>query len=173
MDSIQGWRQNSYRAFPRDSTRSVLKPPPGIFASPLVSHRRGNSPDCGLFQLNNGCAAQRDIVHNGSAIAKALDYSLKRWAALSRYLNDGVVPIDNDWAENQIRSWARGRKNWLFAGSVRSGKRAAAIMRMIQSARMYGHDQHGYLKDVLTRLPTQRASEIGRLLPHQWVAPSH
>jgi transposase len=56
----------------------------------------------------------------------------------------------------------------LFAGSLRSGKRAAAIMSLIQSARMNGHDPYAYLKDVLTRLPTQRASEIDQLLPHQW-----
>jgi transposase len=114
-----------------------------------------------------------DAYPEGSAISRALDYSLKRWAALSRYLNDGVVPIDNNWAENQIRPWALGRKNWLFAGSLRSGKRAAAIMILIQSARMNGHNLYGYLKDVLTRLPTQRTSEMGQLLPHQWVAPSH
>ena len=112
--------------------------------------------------------AQRDLVPEGSAISKALDYSLKRWAALSRYLDDGAVPIDNNWAENQIRPWALGRKNWLFAGSLRSGKRAAAIMSLIQSARLNGHDPYAYLKDVLTRLPTQRASEIDQLLPHKW-----
>lgn len=69
---------------------------------------------------------------------------------------------------NQIRPWALGHSNWLFAGSLRSGKRAAAIMSLIQSARMNGHDPYAYLKDVLTRLPTQRASEIGQLLPHRW-----
>ncbi|MGO0112649.1 IS66 family transposase [Pseudomonas putida] len=113
--------------------------------------------------------AQRDLVPNGSATAKALDYSLKRWVALTRYLDDGAVPIDNNQVENQIRPWALGRSNWLFAGSLRSGKRAAAIMSLIQSARMNGHDPYAYLKDVLTRLPTQRASEIGQLLPHLWV----
>ena len=123
--------------------------------------------------LHARMSAQRQLVPEGSAIAKALDYSLKRWIALTRYLNDGAVLIDINWAETQIRLWALGRKNWLFAGSLRSGKRAAAIMSLIQSARMNGHDPYGYLNDVLTRLPTQRSSEIGRLLPHQWVAPSH
>ncbi|WP_421138832.1 transposase domain-containing protein [Pseudomonas sp. NFX15] len=79
-----------------------------------------------------------------------------------------AVPIDNNWCENQIRPWALGRSNWLFAGSLRSGKRAAAIMSLIQSARLNGHDPYAYLKDVLTRLPTQRASEITALLPHRW-----
>lgn len=111
---------------------------------------------------------QRQLVPEGSAIAKALDYSLKRWTALARYLEDGAVPIDNNWIENQIRPWALGRSNWLFAGSLRSGKRAAAIMSLIQSARLNGHDPYAYLKDVLTRLPMQRASETAELLPHRW-----
>jgi transposase len=121
-----------------------------------------------MNRLHAWMIAQRELVPEGSAISRALDYSLKRWAALSRYLNDGAVPIDNNWAENQIRPWALGRKNWLFAGSLRSGKRAAAIMSLIQSARLNGHDPYAYLKDVLTRLPTQRASEIEQLLPHKW-----
>ena len=121
-----------------------------------------------MDMLHAWMLAQRDLVPEGSAISRVLDYSLKRWAALSRYLDDGAVPIDNNWAENQIRPWAVGRKNWLFAGSLRSGKRAAAIMSLIQSARLNCHDPYAYLKDVLTRLPTQRASEIDQLLPHSW-----
>ena len=121
-----------------------------------------------MDRLHAWMIAQRDLVPQGSAISRALDYSLKRWAALSRYLDDGAVPIDNNWEESQIRPWAVGRKNWLFAGSLRSGKRAAAIMSLIQSARLNGHDPYDYLKDVLTRLPTQRASEIDQLLPNRW-----
>jgi transposase len=112
--------------------------------------------------------AQRQKVPNGSATARAIDYSLKRWTALCRYCDDGAVPIDNNWVENQIRPWALGRSNWLFAGSLRSGQRAAAIMSLIQSAKMNGHDPYAYLKDVLERLPTQRASQINELLPHHW-----
>ena len=119
--------------------------------------------------LHDWMLAQRDLVPNGSATAKALDYSLKRWVALTRYLDDGAVPIDNNQVENQIRPWALGRSNWLFAGSLRSGKRASAIMSLIQSARMNGHDPYAYLKDVLTRLPTQKASQIEQLLPHHWI----
>jgi len=118
--------------------------------------------------LHDWMLAQRDLVPNESATAKALDYSLKRWVALTRYLEDGAVPIDNNQVENQIRPWALGRSNWLFAESLRSGKRAAAIMSLIQSARMNGHDPYAYLKDVLTWLPTQRDSKIEQLLPHKW-----
>ena len=118
--------------------------------------------------LRDVVLGQRDLAPEGSAISRALDYSQKRWAGLSHYLDDGAVPIDNNWCENQIRPWALGCKNWLFAGSLRSGKRAAAIMSLIQSARLNGHDPYAYLKDVLTRLPTHRASEVDQLLPHQW-----
>lgn len=111
---------------------------------------------------------QRKLVSEGSAIAKALDYSLRRWEPLMRYLVDGQVPIDNNWLENQIRPWALGRSNWLFAGSLRAGQRAAVIMSLIRSAQLNGHDPYVYLRDVLTRLPTQRADHIAQLLPHHW-----
>lgn len=112
---------------------------------------------------------QRQRVPKGTATAKAIDYTLKRWNALIRYLDDGALPIDNNWVENQIRPWALGRSNWLFAGSLRSGQRAAAVMSLVQSARINGHDPFAYLKDVLIRLPTQKASNIDELLPHNWV----
>ncbi|MEX5444874.1 transposase, partial [Acinetobacter schindleri] len=79
-------------------------------------------------------------VPSSSPTARAINYSLKRWTALSRYLDDGNLPIDNNWIENQMRPWALGRKNWLFAGSLRSGQRAANIMTLIQSAKLNGLD---------------------------------
>ena len=114
--------------------------------------------------------AQRQKVPEGSATAKAIDYSLKRWKALTRFIDDGDLPADNNWVENQIRPIAIGRSNWLFAGSLRAGQRAAAIMSLVHSARLNGHEPHAYLKDVLDRLPTQPASRIGELLPHRWGA---
>ena len=117
----------------------------------------------------HGWLQQRRLqVPTGSATAKALDYSLRRWQALTHYLTDGNVPIDNNWIENQIRPIALGRKNWLFAGSLRAGRRAAAIMSLIQSAKLNGLEPLGYLADVLARLPTQPNSRIGELLPHRW-----
>ncbi len=79
--------------------------------------------------------ARHKLVSEGSAIA-ALDYSLRRWEAFTRYLDDGYVPIGNNWLENQIRPWAISRSNWLFAGSLRAGQRAAAIMSLIRSAQL-------------------------------------
>ena len=70
--------------------------------------------------------------------------------------------------DNLIRPWALGRSNWLFAGSLRSGQRAANIMSLIQSAKLNGHEPYAYLKDVLERLPTQKASQLDELLPQNW-----
>jgi len=115
--------------------------------------------------------ANRLKVPEGMGITKALDYSLKRWIALTRYLlSDGRLQIDNNWIENQIHPIALGRKNWLFAGSQRAGRRAAAVMSLIQSAKMNGHDSYAYLKDVPTRLPTHPNSRIEELLPQNWAA---
>jgi hypothetical protein len=121
-----------------------------------------------LDKLRDWLIGQREQVTNGTATARAMDYSLKRWEALVRYLDDGEVPIDNNWVENQVRPWALGRSNWLFAGSVRSGQRAANIMTLIQSAKINGLDPQAYLKDVMERIPTAKWSEIDQLLPHNW-----
>ncbi len=118
--------------------------------------------------LRDWLVAQRVKVTDGTATAKAIDYSLNRWGALTRYLSDAALPIDNNHDEQQIRPWALGRKNWLFAGTLLAGQRAAAIMSLIQSAKLNGHDPYAYLKDVLTRLPTHKARDIDELLPHRW-----
>ena len=118
--------------------------------------------------LHQWLLEKRRLATNNSAIAKAIDYCLKRWKALTQYLDDGNLPIDNNWAENQMRPWALGRKNWLFAGSLRSGQRAAVIMSLIQSARLNGLDAFAYLSDVLKRLPTHKDKDIDELLPHVW-----
>lgn len=111
-------------------------------------------------------------VPDGSGTMKAIDYSLKRWDALCIFLNDPHTPIDNNWVENQIRPIAVGRKNWLFAGSLRSGQRNAAIMSLVQSAKPNGLNPLQYLNDVMDRLPTQPYSRINELLPHNWKSAS-
>jgi transposase len=67
---------------------------------------------------------------------------------------------------------ALGRSNWMFAGSLRAGQRAANVMTLVQSAKLNGHDPYLYLKDVMERLPTQPASRLEELLPHCWRLPS-
>lgn len=101
----------------------------------------------------------------GGASAKALDYTLRRWAALSRYAETGHLPIDNNVIENSIRPIALGKKNWLFAGSERAGKRAAAIQSLLGTARLNGLDPAAWLRDTLEKLPTHPNSRIDELLP--------
>lgn len=86
--------------------------------------------------LHQWLTQQRQKVPDGSATARAIDYRLKRWPALTRCIEDGDLPIDNSWVENQIRPIALGRSNWLFAGSLRAGRRAAAVMSLVHSARI-------------------------------------
>jgi transposase len=113
---------------------------------------------------------ERSRVPDGAGIAKAIDYSLKHRNELGRFLVDGNVPLDNNHCENRMRPWAVGRSNWLFIGSKLAGERAAVVMSLLQSAKLCGHEPWAYLKDVLTRLPTQLNSRIEELLPHQWQA---
>ncbi len=110
----------------------------------------------------------RPQVAGNSGTARAMDYTLRRWDALARYVDDGAHPIDNNPIENAIRPIAVGRKNWLFAGSETAGVRAAAIMSLLATAKANGHEPHAWLTDVLTRLPTTLDRDIESLLPHRW-----
>ena len=104
-------------------------------------------------------------VLGNTGLDKAVNYTLKRWNALARVADDGRYPIDNNPIENAIRPIAIGRKNWLFAGSETAGKRAAAIMSLIATAKANGIEPHAWLTDVLTRLPTTKDRDIESLLP--------
>jgi transposase len=107
----------------------------------------------------------RPGVANGGALAKAIDYTLKRWPALIRYAQTGHLPIDNNPVENAIRPIALGKKNWLFAGSERAGRRAAAIQSLFATAKLNGIEPAAWLKDTLEKLPTWPNSHIDELLP--------
>jgi transposase len=87
-----------------------------------------------IDKLYNWLTEHRPKVPEGSATAKAMDYSLRRWPALTLFLGDALVPIDNNWVENQIRPVALGRKNWLFAGSLRAGQRVAVFVDHVHGA---------------------------------------
>ena len=120
-------------------------------------------------ELHAWLRLERQAVPDGSGIAKAIDYSLNRWEALTRFLQDGDVPIDNNHIENLMRPWAMGRKAGCSpaASSPASGRHDHEPAAVGQAN---GHEPWAYLKDVLTRLPTQLNSRIGELLPHRWEA---
>jgi transposase len=118
-----------------------------------------------LDSLHIWLLATRATVADGSGLAKAIDYSLKRWPALARYANSGDLPIDNNPVENAIRPIAIGKKNWLFCGSERAGKRAAAIQSLLGTAKLNQIEPYAWLKDTLEKLPTWPNSRIDELLP--------
>ena len=99
------------------------------------------------------------------ALAKAIGYSLNRWRALTRYLDDGMFNIDTNPVERCIRPIAVGRGNWLFCGSEGGGRRAALIYSLLHTAKLNALNPHDYLVDVLTRLPTCKARDLDSLLP--------
>ena len=90
---------------------------------------------------------------------------LKRWPALQRYVTAGHLPIDNNPVENAIRPIAIGKKNWLFTGSDRAGRRAAAIQSLFATAKLNGLDPARWLAETLEKLPTCPNSKIDSLLP--------
>ena len=118
-----------------------------------------------LAQLKTWLDELQPKVLGNSGTARALTYTLRRWEALARYADDGRYPIDNNLIENAIRPIALGRKNWLFAGSEQAGRRAAAIMSLLATAKANGLDPQRWLSETLARLPTTLDRDIDSLLP--------
>jgi transposase len=100
-----------------------------------------------------------------SDTAAAIRYALSRWRALTRYVDDGQLEIDNNAAERALRVVALGRKNYLFAGSNAGGERAAAIYSLLGSAKLNGLDPEIYLHHVLERIADHPITRIAELLP--------
>ena len=100
-----------------------------------------------------------------SDMAGAIRYAISRWTALTRYLDDGAVEIDNNAAERALRVVALGRKNYLFAGSNRGGERAAAFYSLIGTAKLNGLNPELYLRHVLTHIADHPINRIAELLP--------
>ena len=105
-----------------------------------------------------------------SLIGKARTYTLNQWQALNRYVEDGDLAMDNNWAERSMRPIAIGRKNWLFVGSHAAGDRAAILASVIASCKENETEPWAYLRDILTRLPHKPVGdELATLLPDQWL----
>lgn len=111
-------------------------------------------------------------LSRGHDLAKAFNYMLKRWACFTLFLEDGRVCLSNNAAERGLRGIALGRKSWLFCGSDRGGRRAAAMYSLIVSAKMNGVDPQAWLADVLRRIADHPAKRINELLPWNWTSTS-
>ena len=106
-----------------------------------------------------------------SPLAQAIQYTLTRWTALTRYVEDGSIEIDNNAAERAIRALVLGRRNYLFAGSDAGGETAARLYSLVGTCRLNRLDPHLYLRHVLERIATHPINRIETLLPWH-VAPS-
>jgi transposase len=111
---------------------------------------------------------QRARLSGQSKTGKAIAYSLTRWLALTRFLDDGRLCMSNNAAERELRPAVTGRKNWTFAGSDAGGQRAAAIYTLINTARLNDVDPQAWLADILARLQDHPAKRIDELLPWNW-----
>lgn len=113
---------------------------------------------------------ERKKLSSKAPVTKAIDYSLKRWPAFTRFLDDGRICMSNNAAERAVRGIAVGRKNWTFCGSDSGGRRAAAIYTLIETCKLNGVDPRAWLADVLARIADHPAKRITELLPWNWKA---
>ena len=127
-------------------------------------HRRARAGPL-LQQFHDWLHAVLTKVSTKSELAKAARYSLARWAALTRYVDDGRIEIDNSAAERAIRGIALGRSNYLFMGSDEGGHRAASLYSLVETAKLNGLDPQAYLREVLERIAEHPINRIDELLP--------
>ena len=120
--------------------------------------------------LERWMRAEQSKLSSGSAVAKAMDYMVKRWTTFSAFLDDGRICLTNNAAERALRGIAVGRRNWTFAGSNRGADRAAALYTLIETARLNDVDPRAWLADVFARINDHPAKAIDDLLPWNWKA---
>lgn len=121
-----------------------------------------------LERLRRAMAVVRRRVLPKSQLGQAIDYTLSRWEALTRYVEDGRLEIDNNLCENAIRPTAVGKKNFLFVGHPAAGQRSAVIYSVLGSCRRHGINPDEYLQDVFERLPKAKTSNLKSLTPAAW-----
>jgi transposase len=121
-----------------------------------------------VTSLEQWMRGERTRLSRHADVAKAMDYMLKRWAAFTRFLDDGRICLTNNAAERALRGIALGRKAWLFAGSDRGGERAAAMYSLIVTAKLNDVDPRAWLADVLARIADHPVQRLHELLPWNW-----
>jgi transposase len=115
--------------------------------------------------------AERPRVLPKSPLGGAIGYMRNNWVALKRYTSSGYLSIDNNVAEQHMKTIATGRKNWLFTGSENGGKTMAILFSVVSSSQRHGYDPFVYLRDVLSRLPDHPKEKLADFLPDRWSPP--
>jgi transposase len=121
-----------------------------------------------LTRLHRGMELVRRQTLPQGLLGHAIDYALKRWEALTQFVKDGFLEIDNNLIENSIRPSALGKRNWLFIGHPEAGERSAVIYTLLGSCRRHGVNPFDYLKDLFTRLPAAKITQIKEFTPVAW-----
>jgi transposase len=103
-----------------------------------------------------------------SPLGEAIRYVRGQWEALGRFLEDAVLPLDNNSSESALRTAALGRKNYLFVGNDEAGANVAGLYSLVATCEANGVNPEAYLADVLLRVQTTPQSQIDGLLPHHW-----
>jgi len=121
-----------------------------------------------LTTLEAWLREQRARLSNSSAVAKPIDYMLRRWDRFTRFVDDWRICLTNNAAERALRGFALGRKSWLFAGSERGADRAAIMATLIMTAKLNDIDPQAWLADVLARIAATPQGRLNELLPWEW-----
>jgi transposase len=112
---------------------------------------------------------QQELLPKSDA-GQAVAYILKNWIALTRYLEQADLPIDNNRTERSLRGIAVGRNNWTFLGSDRGGKTMAILRSFVTSCELNQVDPFAWFRDVLARIACHSIQKLDELLPHNWAA---
>ena len=115
--------------------------------------------------LHRYLTEQQACISRKSVTAEAIGYAMNHWVALTRFLDDGRIEIDNNAAERSLRGIALGRKNYLFLGSDAGGERAATLYSLLETAKLNGMNPEAYLREVLTVIADYPVNRVEELLP--------
>lgn len=121
-----------------------------------------------IAQLHAKILSLNESLNPTNPVMKAVEYTLNHWAALTRFLDEPALDIDNNAAEREIKDFVIDRKNFLFTGSNAGGKAIAILLTLIASAKRNKIDPRAYLTDVFTRINSMKTSELAQLLPDRW-----
>lgn len=141
----------------------------GLDAEARRTRRQATSAPI-LTRFKTWLDEQADRVLPKSPIGEAVGYARAQWTALTRYLDDGALAIDNNVSERALRRVCVGRNNWLFCGSDEGGRRAAILYTLVATCKEHGLDPWAYLRDVFARIPTHPDRRQAELLPRHWLA---
>lgn len=136
----------------------------------LGVRRRIHAPGLSVIRERVDDAVADPTIEPKSAFGQAVRYLLNHWSALSAFLEDGRIEMDNNGIEHSIRPLAIGRKNWLHIGHIEAGDRAAVFYSIFATCARMGIDPREYLYDVLEKLPIQPFDRIHDLTPRNWLA---